>query len=409
MPSSRSTTSKIEAGGTTRAHRHPAHRRGFRVLYVIDSLAIGGAERSLASLAPLLVAGGVELTVVALHRRNGLRDELRAAGAHVVELQGGNRITWPQQLAGIIRTVQPELVHTTLFESNVAGRVAARWTGRPVVSSLVNETYGHDHVHDPSLTPWRVHAARAVDATTSRLVVRFHAVSERVGDVAAERLHLDRGRIDVVPRGRDPAVLGRRSTQRRASAREALRIADDARVVLAVGRQEHQKGLDVLLEAVARPEADHLQLLVAGRAGSATSRLQEGVARLGLERRVTFLGERDDVAELLCAADVFVLASRREGMPGALLDAMALEVPVVASDLPQIREVVGAEAPWLVPPERPDDLALALGAAAEPSEVRSRSVDLSRRRFEARYTTQAVSTAMLAFYERALSRSPTRG
>jgi glycosyltransferase involved in cell wall biosynthesis len=124
---------------------------------------------------------------------------------------------------------------------------------------------------------------------------------------------------------------------------------------------------------------------------------------------VTFLGERDDVAELLCAADVFVLASRREGMPGALLEAMALEVPVVASDLPQIREVVGAEAPWLVPPERPDDLALALGAAAEPSEVRSRSVDLSRRRFEARYTTQAVSTAMLAFYERALSRSPTRG
>ena len=385
------------------ASRIPGWR--VRVVYVIDSLAVGGAERSLASMAPELVAGGAQLTVVALHRRAGLRDELLEAGAHVVEIDGGSRRTWPLQLVDIIRAVQPDLVHTTLFEANQAGRVAARWTRRPVVSSLVNETYGHDHVHDPSLRPWKVRAAQVVDASTSRVVVRFHAVSERVRHVAVERLHLDPARIDVVPRGRDPAVLGRRSPHRRHAARAALGIVDGDPVVLAVARQEHQKGLDVLLEAVARPGADHLRVVVAGRPGSASARLVATVARLGLGDRVTFLGARDDVAELLCAADVFVLPSRREGMPGALLEAMALEVPVVASDLPQVREVLGSEAPWLVRPECPDLLATALTAAVEPSGPRARSVERARQRFHDSYTTKAVAASMLAFYERALSKS----
>jgi glycosyltransferase involved in cell wall biosynthesis len=378
-----------------------------RVLYLIDSLRRGGAEQSLAAMAPHLIEGGVDLEVAYLHERPGVRDDLMAAGATLTPLtDAAVPLGWVRLARRLIVDRRPDLVHTTLFESDIVGRVAAGLTRTPVVSSLVNANYGPDQLSDGRLVPWKVRGAQLVDAVTARLVVRFHAVSEDVASTMSTRLRVRRERIEVIPRGRDPAQLGARSDERRARVRKELGIQDQP-VLLAIGRQEYQKGLDVLMAALPGLLASipAARLIVAGREGNASGSLRQVASQLGLDGRVSFLGHRDDVADLLCAADAFVFPSRWEGSPGALLEAMALEVPIVASDLPPVRELVtDGETAWLARREDPGALGAAVSKVLSSPGEANRRARMSRAIFLEQFTIERIVERMLDFYHRALSR-----
>jgi glycosyltransferase involved in cell wall biosynthesis len=315
------------------------------VLYVIDSLVPGGAERSLAALAWEYRARGVRLSVAYLHGRPGLQSELVAAGSELFPLQASGFPGWIREARQVARGLRPDLLHTTLFEADLVGRVAGAAARVPVVSSLVNPEYGKEQLADRNLRAWKVRAAQAVDVVTARTVARFHSLSAYVADLMAPRLMVPRSRIDVVPRGRDPEHLGERTPQRTAAARETLEMDRDRPIVVAVARQEFQKGLDLLLRAMPHvlKEIPDLALMVAGRPGRLTPVLHAQIAELGITDAVRFLGVRTDVSDLLCAADAFVCPSRWEGFGGALIEAMALRAPVVAFDIPAIREVLGDE------------------------------------------------------------------
>jgi glycosyltransferase involved in cell wall biosynthesis len=303
-----------------------------------------------------------------------------------------------------VRERRPAIVHTTLFEANLAGRVGARLAGTPVVSTLANEMYGLAHRTEYRSRHSRLRAAQLSDALTARLTVRLHAVSAHVAEVMARRLHYPRGRIDVIPRGRDPDALGRRTRERRDRTRERLGVAADSPLVIVVARQEYQKGLDVLIKAIPRVARDipATRVVVAGRPGNATASLHDQLRRTGRAEALEFLGARSDVADLLCGSDVFVLPTRREGLSGALLEAMALECPVVVSDLPQIREVVDDDTALLVPPEDPEALGAAIvSALSNRTSARQRAV-VAHRRFLERFTIDAIADQMVAFYRRAL-------
>jgi len=375
------------------------------VLYLIDSLVAGGAERSLAALAPEYRRLGVRLDVAYLHERDGLADELSAAGATLFSLAGGGgRFGWTRRASAVVRERKPDLLHTTLFESDVVGRLASIVTRTPVVCSLVNAAYGPEQLRNPALRTWKVRGAQLVDAATAFRVRRFHAVSESVAELMGHRLCLRPGKIEVIPRGRDAAALGVRSEARRAAARSALGVGRDVAVVLAVGRHEYQKGFDVLLHAVERLREDrpNVKLFFAGRDGADTGLLRALVADLGLAANVEFLGTRDDVADLLCAADVFAFPSRWEGSPGSVLEAMALEAPIVATDIAPIREVTDGDAcARLVPVDDVAALADGIAAALDGDGVPAR-VAAGRERFTTRYTIDQVAERMVAFYSRAL-------
>lgn len=382
-------------------------RISVKVLYLISVLAPAGAEQSLVAMAPSLSRLGVSLKVAYLKERPGLHHALEEAGFEVVPLSG--RGGFPGRFLRtlrLLRAERPDLIHTTLTEANAIGRLVG-WVARvPTVSSLVNISYGPEQRAAPASSAIGVSARHLLDVATARLVVRFHAVTTTVADVMAARLRIPRERVEVVPRGRDANHLGRRNDQRRASARAALGVADGVPLVLAVAHQDYQKGLDLLLEAmvVVHRAREDAALVVAGRPGNHSAALQAAVARLGLGGAVSFLGLRDDVAELLCAADVFVLASRWEGMGGVLLEAMALEAPIVTSDLPTLREAVpdGGHG-LLVAPNQPGALATAiLDVMARPEEAAERS-RRARQRFEERFTIERVAGEMLAFYQHALA------
>ena len=364
-----------------------------RVLHVINGLGTGGAERSLAEMLPLMRAAGVDSTIACLHRKpEGVHASVEAEGfpVHVI---GSQRLDALRRIRALVDHVRPDVVHTTIFEADLLGRLGAAGKPSRVLSSLVNTTYDGVPAADAELSRIKLKAAQTLDAVTARRMTdHFHAITVAVRDSAVRYLRIPEERVTVVERGRDLKRLGEPGARRRATLRAALGVPDDAEVVLNVGRQEPQKGHLTLLEAVAKlaPSRPRLVLLQAGRAGKSTTQLERMVGETGLGARVRFLGHRDDVGDLLAAADVFAFPSVYEGLGGSLLEAMAMGTPAVVSDVPALVEVLEGRRGGLVVPvgdasalasgiERLlDDRGLAAGLAAQARQIFLRRFTLER-------------------------------
>lgn len=383
---------------------------GPSVLYLIDSLAAGGAERSFLEIAPHLCDRGLQLTAAVLIDRAGLAPELEAAGIPVRLVGGDRRLTRIARLSAVLRSEHPDLLHTTLFEADIVGRFAAAITGTAVVSTLASTPYGLEHAAEPGIRRTRLRAAQALDAVSARLARRFHAVSEPVAKAYISRLRLDPSKVEVIPRGRDLSRLGEATDERRLRTRTSLGIAETVPVLLFAGRHEPAKGLDVLVEGFLHVLSDRPDslLLVAGREGKVTETARRLVSDKEVGHAVRFLGERSDVPDLLCASDLFMLPSYREGLPGAVLEAMALGVPVVASDIPAVREAIpGEDYGYLVPPGDSGMLgSVASSALRERSGSRAKA-RRARERFDSRFNIQVVADEMTQFYRRALRTGAT--
>jgi glycosyltransferase involved in cell wall biosynthesis len=381
-----------------------------RVLQIIDSLAPAGAEQSLATLAPHVVAEGVDLHVAYLVEREGLQSVIERSGVPVRSLAGpgASRRRWLERTVDLVRELRPAVVHTTLFEADLAGRRAAARCGVPCVSSLVNSTYAPRQAGRENVSRLKLRAAQAADIATARHVSRFHAVTEHVAGVMARRLMVSRQRIEVIPRGRDAALLGVRTPSRRAATRQSLGVPPDAELLVAVARQEPQKGLDILIDALPAVRAQHprARLVVAGREGRATPDLRDQVSRLGLGDVVTFLGMRDDVPDLLAAGDVFVFPSLWEGAGGTLLEAMALDCPIVTSALPTLLETVDETTAELVRPGSRDDLVRGLVAVLGDPRGAVERAAVARQRFLQQFTIQASARRMADLYGRVAGGTP---
>lgn len=391
-------------------HRHVCLRHvivvAVRVLVVIDSLtASGGAEQALAASAPGLVSAGVELIVQPILNRPQLNEVLLAAGANVLPALPSGRFPAVRALSSLIDQMRLDLVHTTLFESDLLGRIAARRNRVPVVSSLVTTAYSAEY---RQVLPWhKVRLAHGADAATARLVTRFHALTEHVKSEAVRRLRLPRERIDVIPRGRGREYLGTRSRERSREVRDRIGIPQELPLIMAAARHEHAKGLDVAIEAMAilrdRLDMRDVHLVVAGREGLQTSMLRRLVQSYQLEEQVALLGLRRDVPDLLAAADVVLAPSRWEGMGSTLVEAMGIGTPIIATDIPAIRETLGGpDAAVLVPREDPTAIARAVQESLQDGRMSERRATVAKSRFEAKYTIEAVVDATIRFYERAL-------
>ena len=360
------------------------------VLFVTPSVeGTGGAERSLLAAAPHLAAAGIHLVVVVFAPYETQAEDLRAAGAEVIDVRGaGGRIAIARAVRRLIRERRPDLVHTMLYDADVLGRLAALGTGVPVLSTIAGVP--------PEATrtdPWRLRLARLIDALTARHAGdHIHAVTPGVAADAVLRLGVRSEQVTVVERGRDPEALGTTSPERRAGVRADLGLADDAQVVVAAGRHYAAKDHRTLVRAVAGLQADHpdLHLVLAGRLGPETPGIEAAVAAAPDPARIHVLGHRDDIADVVAAADVFASSSTTEGAAGAVIEALAIGVPVVTTDVKGLRGQLEHEVEVIkVPIGDPPALGAALVRVLDDADLRAGLVERGRARFERSFQLEA--------------------
>lgn len=343
------------------------------VLQVLPELDPGGAEHVVLSLARHLPAHGFRVSVAALDGRGALAEKFEQLGCRVTDLGLRRRVSTraARRLREIIRHDKPGIVHSHLFRAHLA-------SARAVRSTDVRITVATEHQADPRrwamrLLRWTSRNTTAITAVSED--VRHHLVTR---GFRPDRVHALANGIEIGPIDQavaiPPAQLG---------------LPSDAQVVLFVGRLTAQKGLDVLLRAMARLAMSHpgLHLLVAGE-GSERASLQRLASQLALASRVCFLGHRTDIAELMKTAHLAVMPSRWEGLSLVLLESMAAAVPVVATAVAGHGELVAdGRTGLLVPPEDPAAMADAMTRLLEDramaSHMAAAACDRVRREFTA--------------------------
>lgn len=382
-----------------------------RILFIIDcridSPGVGGAETSLREMIPYFRSAGIEPVVAAFLRRGTEVDGERDDSYPVYFLDGLSRLDQVKELRRLMHAERIDLVHTSLFQADVFGRVATAGTGIPVVTSLVTIPYAQARYrHDKYARRGKLAAARLLEtATGSFFANRFHAITQAVKDACVDILRVPADRTTVVYRGRDERRLGRRSPERRRRVRQELGIGEDTFLVLNVGRQDYPKGQFVLLEAMEPllAQEPNARLFIAGRPGAATPELERLLATKRLNDRVRFLGHRKDVPDLMAAADAFALSSLWEGLACVNIEALAMEVPIVASDLPAVREVLdGGNAGLLFALGDAGALARALIRIRRDEGLARTLTEHGRRRFEQHFTLESSAEGMIRIFRDAV-------
>jgi len=231
-------------------------------------------------------------------------------------------------LRRLLARQKPELVQTFLFHANLLGRLAARRVGVPRVLSGIRVAEWHNRWH------------LRLDRLTSSMVDRYVCVSQAVADFSAHVGKLPEDRLVVIPNGVDSKKYPAQPADL-----QSLGIEAGHRVVIWVGRFEPQKGVRWLVESAPGwlTKSPDRSLLLVGK-GPERQSLERWCQRQGLGSQVHFAGWRSDVPQLLAASQILVLPSRWEGMPNVVLQAMASRLPVVATDVEGVRELLGPEA-----------------------------------------------------------------
>ena len=356
-------------------------------------------------MLPELEGRHIASIICCLHRRAiGFEEEVLQAGHDVRFLAGSTLLGKVFALRRVIVDERPDLVYTALYDADIAGRIAAIGLPVPVMTNLVNTAYDQARVNDPNVSPVRLKLAQVLDGFTARhLTDHFHAISQAVKDSTVEQLGVAPDRITVVRRGRSAQRLGDRSEDRRTTVRSSLGLLEEHEVILTVGRQEFQKGHEHLIQAFAHVLEGHprARLVIAGREGHASAALATQIDQLQIGARALILGHREDVADVMAASDLFVFPSIYEGLGGALIEALGMGMPIVASDIPALREVVreGVNAD-LVPPGDPVALAEAISRLlSDPNRLR-RYGAASRSIFDAEFRSEIAVRQTLELLDR---------
>lgn len=294
------------------------------------------------------------------------------------------------KMVGLLRKLRPEIVHTHTAKAGAIGRTAARIAGVP----LVVHTF-HGHVFDGYFDGPKARAFVAAERGLARLSDCVLSISERQRDELADVYRIaPREKIRVIPLGLELDAFRAIDGSTRGALRRELGLGDDAELVVTVGRLVPIKRFDLLIaafEEVAR-QRPQAQLLIVGDGDAAVREDLHRRARR-VSDRIHFLGLRRDLPKIYADADLFVLSSDNEGTPVAAIEALAAGVPVVATDVGGLRDILPLEAGELVP----------RGAVAELSRGILHQLSLHRRVGE-----QQRSTMIDRFSHHRLIRDVTR-
>ena len=377
-----------------------------RILYLITATGVGGTELALWQLLRRLDRSRREPTVVSLKPPGAIAGRIRELGIDVLSPEIGDEtgafaalelFLESRRLPRLLGGRRFDIVHSLLFRAHLLGRFAARRLGaRAVVNSYRSGVEAEGG--------WLLR----LDRWTAPRVTCFHLQSPGLAAALQRRLGVEPGRCAVIPNGIDLAEADAALALGREEARRRLGLYPTDLAIAYAGRLHEEKGVAHLVGAFhdllrSQPTA---RLLLAGDGPSRRS-LEAAVGALKLSPFVRFLGTLPHPWELLAGADIFALPSLWEGMPNALLEAMAAGLPSVATAVGAVPEMVadGREA-LLVPPADAGALTRALAELAAAPGRRQEMGGRARRRVEETYRIEATVAGIERLYDELLAAPP---
>ena len=380
---------KTSVGAIRRAVAGPA--QPLSILHVVAPARFGGLESVVQELAAGHTRDGHEVRVALVlspgDQPHPLAIALRAAGVTAVPIEIGDRDYRGERRAiqALCRQHRPDIVHTHGYRSDVVDGVVARSEGIPVVSTC------HGFID----SAWR---GRAHQWLQRRALRRFDAVVA-VSQTIQRRLinaGVDPGRIHLVAN----AAATVEQLLSREEARRRLELPNGP-VIGWVGRLSSEKGPDVALESFARLGRPDARLLFIG-SGRDAQQLHARAVALGVSERVIWRGAVPNAGSLFPAFDVFLLSSRSEGTPMALLEAMSAGVPIVATRVGGVPDVIDSSSAHLAESGDVDAIATALrDVLRDPDAARSRS-ERARALLDERFAVEPWLSAYESIYRRVL-------
>ena len=359
-----------------------------RVLHILAPAREGGLERVVSMLSETQGRERAHIAAVLSpddadgHPFIGI---LEAEGIPVTRVVVGPRsyLHEYRSLGAIVARLRPDVIHTHGYREDVIGGAVARTHGVPTVSTVHGFTGGGRRNRlNERIQCFALRRTDAVLAVSRPLVDRL------------QRAGIPRERIHFIPNGFAPPI----NTMSRDAARRMLGIAEHVVVAGWVGRLSLEKGADVMLDALAQSDASW-RLSMIGE-GQERQRLREQATELGIGNRVLWHGAVPNAGAVMPAFDAFVLSSRTEGTPIALFEAMHASVPIVATRVGGVPDVVTSEHALLVLPEEPRAIAEALAELKrDPSAARLRT-DLARNRVLDAFSAEAWLDAVEDVYRR---------
>ena len=360
------------------------------VLHIIGTLQLGGAENQVVTLAQALSDGRHEIHVCCLHREGEQASVLRNMGINVFCLNMRQRF-WPVavfKLYRLIRRLKVQILHTHLYNAGIWGRMVAIFAGVPVI---VTTEHG--------MASWKKRYHLLLERVVNHYTNKIIAVSEDIRRRRVDFEGVNPKKIITISNMVDINLFNAPTS--REQVRKRLGINDSIILIGTVARLVVAKRLDILLEAAriicnGFPQA---RFLIIGD-GPLREQLEFQAEQLDLHSdHVQFLGSREDIPELMSALDVFVLSSEREGLPVAMLEAMAASKPVVATRVGGIPEVIrDGHNGLLVPPRNVHRLSEAICALLKSSTLRETIGNNGYSTVKSDFSASAISRQIAALY-----------
>ncbi len=371
-------------------------KRKKKIIHIQKVTEISGSETHLLTLLPRLREYGYEPTMLCLseyHRPpTNFVAKMEGAGIPTEVIWIGQNHFQPLLLPELtlkIKQGEYDLVHTHLIHADFYGILAARMAGvKVVISSRHNDNAFR------SKFPWRW-----LISGNNRFADRLICISQHLKQFA-ETVELTAAeKISVVHYGLDPSKVSDQSW------REKLGWEENVQAIGIVSRLTEQKGHSTLLKAMSEVvrQFPTVQLVIIGD-GELRQNLEQDTVKLGLEKQVHFLGYRQDAAAMMSGLDLFVLPSRWEGFGLVLLEAMAARLPIVATKVSAIPEIVRhGETGLLVPVDDVDALSKAICTLLGQRHLARTMGENGRKRLEQNFTVQAMVNKTCAVYNQLLS------
>jgi len=391
-------------------HAEPAPGRPLRIAHVNANFA-GGSGGIMLREALALDPDRHTTSILARGDDGTLFEQAARLGVNVVRLRrmGGGRHVYPwadgealRELCDELRAGEYDVVHTHAGRAGAVGRIAARRVGVP---AIVHTLHGFPFNEFQSQSTRR--ALQVVERRLGRITDWFLTDGTLVASEAV--------RLRIAPPDRIRAVLSpidpvpQVTDERRSSARRRLGLPGDATVIGTTSRMVRQKGPLDMVNAIAALECTDVQMVWVGD-GELRPEVERRIADLGLGDRFMLLGDRDDVPDLLPAFDILAMSSLWEGLPCSVVEAMTCGIPVVATAVNSVPEVViPGRTGLLARPQDPASLSRALAFMLDQPAEAARMAAAARRLVGEQFQPERLGEELAGVYRSALRHGARQG